>query len=138
MYGLENIKVRDIMTRGVITLPITASVREVCKTLSESKISAVIITLPDGEIMGMISETDLILKFDLVQNIDKTIAKDIMTTTNIITIDPEQSVADAFRIMKENKIHRLIVTAMKGTGAASERPVGIISASDIIRLIAKY
>lgn len=134
MYSiLETIKVRDIMTRGVITVPINASVREVCKIMSEAKISAVVVVLPDGEMMGVISETDLITTLGSIKNIDEATAEDIMKTTNIATIDPEASAGDALNIMKENLIHRLIVTGE----ITKNKPVGIISASDIIRLIAK-
>ncbi|MFN3527905.1 MAG: cyclic nucleotide-binding/CBS domain-containing protein [Candidatus Altarchaeaceae archaeon] len=133
MYSkLETIKVRDVMTRGVITVPITATVREICKIIAENKISAVVVVLPDGEMIGVISETDLILKIDSVKNIDEATAENIMQTSNIKTIDPDASVADALRIMKENLIHRLIVAH-----EIVKRPVGIITATDIIRLIAK-
>lgn len=136
MKPIDNVKIRDAMTKGVIIVSTDATVREIANTMSETKVSAVIVTEAGGEAMGVISETDIINMYDSIENIDKTKAEDIMTTKNIETVDPMKTVGDAMKIMKEKQVHRLIVSSAGGFGLA-HKSLGIISASDIIKLLAK-
>ena len=53
-------KVRDVMTRGVVTVPFDTSVSESAKLLVKGDISGIVVTAPDNEAVGVISEIDLI------------------------------------------------------------------------------
>lgn len=52
--------VRDVMTRGVITVSLDTQVREIAKLMVEKDISGVAVTAPDNEVVGVIAEMDLI------------------------------------------------------------------------------
>lgn len=133
MEQLKHKKVRDVMTRGVITVPFTASVRVVAKILGEAHISGLAVVAPDNEIMGVLSETDLVKAFD--EDWDKLTAEDIMSSF-IRTIKPEMTLDDAAKMMKELSIHRLMVMGQV-SGPASGVPIGVICASDIARAVVK-
>jgi len=133
MKIMENLKVRDIMSRSVISVPMDAAVRNVIKTLSEEHISAIVVTAPDGSVMGIISEIDIVKAFN--EDLDQLTAEDIMSD-RVITISPGSTVGDAADIMKKGGIHRLVITHERGHLGVPASPVGILSASDIIGWIA--
>ncbi len=127
---LENKLLRDVMTRGVVTVPMDATAKQIAALLSKHRLSGAAVIGPDGEAMGVISDMDL-LRIIGEENWEKMPAESIMTP-RLETVGPTSTVVDAAKIMKEKRIHRLLIFSERGVGA-SQRPVGIISASDIVR-----
>ncbi|MFH1859626.1 MAG: CBS domain-containing protein [bacterium] len=120
-------KVLDVMTRGVVTVHLSDSVRSVAQTLHQNKIHAVAVVTPTGEVAGVISEIDVIGAID--ENIDTMMAEDIMTTTSIRAITPQSPLIEAAKMMREMKCHRLLVM---GENPRDEIAVGVLSVSDIV------
>ncbi len=131
---LENKLLRDVMTRGVVTVSMDAKVKEVATILCREGLSAVAVISEDGEAMGIISGMD-ILKVIGKDNWENMSAESIMTP-HIEIVKPTSTVGEAARIMREKHIHRLLIFSEKGVGA-SQRPIGILSASDIVREAAR-
>ena len=125
---------RDVMTRGVVSVPMDLSIREVAEKMTQQNVSAVTVTDHNGEIMGLISEMD-VLKAIIDRTILNSAAETIMSS-NIQSVDPSITLDKAASIMMNKGIHRLVVLSEPGVGA-SDRPVGILSAGDIIREIIK-
>ena len=122
-------RVRDVMTRGVVTVPFDTPVSESAKLLVKEDISSIVVTAPDNEAVGVISEIDLIKVFD--KDWDKLTAEEVMSTF-VRTIDPEMTIKKAADIMRDLNIHRLLILH-KAPGRSYDVPVGILSASDILR-----
>ena len=120
-------RVRDVMTRGVITAPFDTPVSEIAKLLVRKHISGIVVTAPSGEAVGVISEIDIIKVFD--KDWDKLTAEDVMSTV-VRTIDPETTLRKAAAIMRDLNIHRLVILSLK---PAPGVPIGILTASDILR-----
>lgn len=59
LYLIANIKVREIMTRNPITVPYNYTIEEAAEILLQAKISGVPVVDKDGDVIGMISQTDL-------------------------------------------------------------------------------
>lgn len=131
---MEDKLLRDVMTRGVVTVPLDATAKEIVAMLSRHGLSAVAVIGPDGEAMGIISEMDL-LKVIGKENWKNFTAESIMTP-HIEIAKPTSTLGEAARIMREKHIHRLLVFSERGVGA-SQRPIGILSASDIVREAAR-
>ncbi len=131
---LENKPLRDVMTRGVVTVSIRAKVKQIATMLSEQGFSGVAVISDDGEVVGVISEMD-ILKVIGKENWKNMSAESIMTS-HTESIKPTMTLGDAAKIMREKHIHRLLIFSEPGVGA-SQRPVGILSASDIVREAAR-
>lgn len=131
---LENKLLRDVMTRGVVTVPLDATVKEVAAMLSDQGLSGAAVISSDGEAMGVISDMD-ILKVIGKENWENLPAESIMTS-HIEIVKPTSTIVEAARIMREKHIHRLLVFSERGVGA-SQRPIGILSASDIVREAAR-
>ncbi len=134
MNRFENRLLRDIMTRGVVTVPVTATVKDIVSLLSKHGVSGVVVIGNDGVAVGVISDMD-ILKVISKDNWENISAESIMTS-NIQMIRPMCTLGEAAKLMREKSVHRLLVFSEHGVGA-SHRPIGIVSASDIVREAAR-
>ena len=59
LYLLTKIKVKDIMTRDVITVPPDYTVEETAQVLEKNRISGLPVVDADGQLVGTITQTDL-------------------------------------------------------------------------------
>lgn len=132
-------KVKEIMTRDVVTIGPEADLRDVARTLVASGISGIPVCGARRELLGVISEGDILLKeggptksrrrFGRTDGSDRkadaTRVGDAMTSP-VVTISPYASVAEAARTMAELGIKRLPVVR---NGAL----VGIVSRTDLVR-----
>lgn len=128
---MKDKKVRDVMTRGVISVNLEDSVREVVTTLNQNRIHAVAVTTSGCEVMGVISEIDVIGHID--EDIDKLRAEDIMSS-HIRSVNPQTSLVEAAKVMRERHYHRLLVM---GESPRHQVAVGILSITDIVAEMAK-
>jgi CBS domain-containing protein len=131
---LENKLLREVMTRGVVTVSIEATVKQIAAMLSQNGLSGVAVTSEEGEAVGVISDMD-ILRVMGKENWENITADSIMTP-HLESVKPTMTLGDAAKIMREKHIHRLLIFSERGVGA-SQRPIGILSASDIVREAAR-
>ncbi len=127
---VEEKKVRDVMTRGVISVRLDDSVAEISKILTGNSIHAVAVLDQRGDVTGVISEMDLLEVFG--QDVDKLTAEDVISS-HLRTITPDSNLSQAAKVMRDLAIHRLIILHPEG-----RRAVGILSASDIVKEMAKW
>jgi len=143
---------KDIMERNVITIRKGASIEEALQLMAENNISGMPVVDIDGNIVGMISETDVLLKGqsnpparrralyglwimpdELVDEIYRrshaALVEEAMTT-KVITFTEESAVTDIARVMIEHNINRVPIVR-------DGKIVGIISRSDIVRAMAR-
>jgi CBS domain-containing protein len=139
-------RVRDVMTRGVVTVPPEMSLREVARTLTEHQISGVPVVDEDGAILGVVSEADLLVK-QLSRPVSRrlplewilgerhdpaelrrraaTTASEAMSAP-AVTIDAGRPLREAAAVMIDRSVNRLPVTA-------DGRLVGIVTRADLVR-----
>jgi CBS domain-containing protein len=136
-------KVQDIMTREVVTIGPEAELRDLAKVLVDTGISGVPVCGLQRELLGIVSEGDILMKeggprdeSGFVARLRGTDAKsaqkaralkveDAMTTP-VATISPYASVAEAARRMSDLGIKRLPVVR-------DGELVGIVSRTDLVR-----
>ncbi|MEB3845504.1 MAG: CBS domain-containing protein, partial [Desulfurococcales archaeon] len=77
----EILLVKDVMSTPPVTVSPDTSVKEIARIMSSKDIGSVIVVDDKGEIVGIITERDLIKRV-LAPGLDpeKTLARDIMTT----------------------------------------------------------
>ena len=120
--------VNDIMAKDVITINANRPVSEAIKTMVEKDISGIVVVDFAGDVVGVISAIDVFKVFNEEKSDKDFLAEDIMTPY-MINIQPDTQAEDAARIMLENGVHRLVVTA----SPSKRKPVGIISSTDVLR-----
>lgn len=119
--AIDEVRVREIMTRSLITAGPNEKPEEIAKTMIEKGISGVPI-VNDDEVLGMITKKDM-MNYCSKYCRGKKKVKDLMTR-KVKTVKPMQSLFHAAKEMEENKISRLVVTE-------GNEPLGIITERDI-------
>lgn len=115
----------DIMTRNVHTIHPGASAQEAARLLSQERISGAPVVDPDGKIIGIITEADIISKVDR----EGLYVADIMSH-NVIAVDQETPVGEIAALLTERKIKRVPVVE-------NGKLVGIVSRADIVNAVAQ-
>ena len=123
--------VRDVMHRGVIVCWPDESVLDVARRLREYSISAIFVLDESGRAEGVISQTDLARAY-VLGNWQHRTAVEIMTS-DVVTITGDIPLDVATQIMLDKHIHRLLI--VQG-GRTPNRPVGVLSMSDVVRELA--
>ena len=123
--------VRDVMHRGVITCWADEPVVDVARRLREYAINAIFVLDHSGRAEGVISQTDLARAF--VQGGWENRTADEIMTPEVVTISGDIPLDVAIQIMLDKHIHRLLI--VQG-GLTPNRPVGVLSLSDVVREMA--
>ena len=113
---------KNIMTRDIITVAPTMTVKNLAMTLIKNQISGAPVSSKDGKIVGIVSEADIVAKK----------GKDVraIMSKKIISVTEETTVEEIAQLMTTHKIKR--VPVMRGG-----KVVGIVSRADIVGAIAR-
>jgi len=120
---IAKILIRDIMSKGIISLQPEASIYDCAKLMQKHGISSIIIKNSKGKLVGVVTKTDLVSAF-LIQSTARLPISKIMTK-NVITVSPDDSIFEVESILLNNQIHRVVV-------AKNKTPVGIITYRDFV------
>ena len=145
-------KVKEVMQTKVITIPMNTEIKEIARTLCENNISGVPVVDSDGNLVGIVSEGDLLHKetepktphmmtilgeiifYFGVKKYESDLKKlfalqasEIMTP-DVLTIDKESDIGEAATLMVNNKIKCLPVLE-------NGKIIGIVSRMDIIKTL---
>jgi crotonyl-CoA carboxylase/reductase len=121
--------VRDVMHRGVITCWADEPLIDVARRMQEYTINAIFVLDQSGRAEGIISQTDLARVYVKQKEWQPRTAEEIMTA-EIVTISGDIPLEAAVQIMLDKRIHRLLI--VQG-GRTPNRPVGVLSLSDVVR-----
>lgn len=113
---------KDIMTRDIITVSPTMTIKNLAMTLIKNQISGAPVAGRNGKIIGVVSEADIVAKK----------GKDVkaIMSKKIISVAEDAAVEEIAELMTTHKIKR--VPVMRG-----EKVVGIVSRADIVSAIAR-
>jgi len=117
-----NAKVADLMTESVVTTEPHASIDRVRGILQRNKIGALPVVDSEGRPVGIVSATDL------VPTLKPESPVSTIMTEKVYTVPKYDDVSVAARIMRNHKIHRVVVTH-------EQEVVGVISTFDLLELV---
>ncbi len=111
----------DIFT---ITLPQT--LLEVCATLRQHRIGAIVIVDDNGKLAGILSERDIVRR--IAENGPDALNADASEcmTSNVVTCSPEDTIQTAMARMSEGRFRHIPVVE-------NENLVGMISIGDLVK-----
>jgi CBS domain-containing protein len=115
----------EIMTRPVISARENASARDVALQLMTGLFSGMPVTNDEGELVGIVTELDLLKAVQDGKELVRTTARDIMTP-DVATARVDATVEEFITIMEEFHIIRLPIVK-------DGKLVGVVSRSDILR-----
>lgn len=122
----SGLKVGDVMTRGVIGVDIDDTVQKAAEVMDKNKISAVIV-LKKSDAAGIVTERDITSKVVAQSKDPRKISVSEIMTSPLITINPDDDLDDAARLMRDSDIRRLVVTS-------NDKIIGVLSEFDIVRV----
>lgn len=145
-------KAEDIMVKEVITAKADTSIEELARLLTENKISGIPVVDDEGNIIGIVTEGDLLRKevpprlpqvitildaiiyFNGVKRFNEDFKKltaltaSELMTTEVITAPGNMEIRDIARLMVNHNIKRIPVVEKR-------KIIGIISRADIVRTL---
>lgn len=119
---LDAMLVKDAMSTPVITLRPTNTLTESARTMNKKGISSVIVTDDDGQILGIVTKTDLCFHFSLFTSKEKVM--DYMVR-RVFTVRPTHSIFFVVSLLARQGISRVPVV--------DDRIRGIVTLSDIVK-----
>lgn len=144
-------KVSEIMTEPVLVIEEDRTLEEVAQKMLDSKVGGLPVVDNDGNIVGIVTESDFSAKEHAIpfsrqyapqlfgewmskEGVDKAyeaarsiLVKEIMSSP-AVTIEEDETVAEAVRKMLENSVHRLPVVR-------DGLPIGMVSRHDLLKLV---
>jgi CBS domain-containing protein len=136
-----NATVRDVMNARVIALKRTADFKEIISVLRQHRLSACPVVNDTGQVIGVVSEADLLFKeadpgtpcgsirlrwkLSEESKVNAVTAGSLMSSP-AVTIQPDTPVAVAARVMQDRRLKRLPVVTDDGT------LIGILSRADVL------
>ena len=136
---IESIPVSSFMTRNVITETEDKNIQAVCKIMNENSIGSVVIlkrsdsnnpnrSNNNKEIVGIITERDIVRIIALLQPSSLTVPIREFMSKPVITLSPNNSIKDAIQTMQLKNIRTLPVVE-------NQDLQGIITEKDIFKAI---
>lgn len=120
---------RDIMTRNVVTCSPDTTIEEAIKLLVSIEISGLIVLDQNNDIVGVITEKDLLIAYDFLKVLTAPV-KDFYNK-NVVSVTEETPIEEIYRILVLKNIRRVPVVGNK-------KLVGVVSRRDILKAILKH
>lgn len=115
-----NSPVRDVMSRGAVTVDEKLTLRSVSAVLAELDIGVALVARPDDSV-GIVSERDVVRALADGADPDEVWAADVMME-EIVVAEPEETILDvAQRMVEEGVRHVAVVERGEIVGVASAR-----------------
>jgi CBS domain-containing protein len=115
------------MTKQVHTVRTDASVRAVACIMRDQQIGDVLVCDEDGSLCGIVTDRDIVVRaVSAGLSLDRTKVGEICSQ-QLVYVDPDASVEEIVRIMREHAIRRVPVVH-------GDKPIGIVSIGDLARL----
>jgi len=118
----------DVMVKDVITVTESMPLKDVARMFVEKKITGAPVVNAEGDLVGVISETDIIRKTTSIGAWSPSTVGQIMTRP-AVTVSPNETLQRVCEMMYNRRIHRVVV-------AEGARIKGILTTMDILRAIA--
>jgi CBS domain-containing protein len=115
--------VRDVMNSPVISASPHDTIKDIATKMKEEKIGSIII-MENEKAVGIVTDWDIVSNA-VIKDIKPTMVKASDIMQKLHTIEGEEGITEAARILRQHNIKRLGVVY-------KNRLVGIISASDVI------
>jgi CBS domain-containing protein len=109
---LSNQVVSSIARIAIPSVGPSTPITQIASIMTKQNIGSVVVA-SDLEVLGIVTERDIIEKVALGKNdLFGIVAQDIMTSP-VITINYDRTLQEALKIMKDNNIRRLVVVKGK-------------------------
>jgi CBS domain-containing protein len=118
--------VRELMSSNPHSASPDTTVVEVARIMRDEDIG--LVPIVDGDrLVGTVTDRDITIRVVAEQKDPQSIQVREIASTDLVTIDPQQDLDEALRLMAQHKVRRLPVVEEDG------RLVGIVAQADVAR-----
>jgi CBS domain-containing protein len=147
--SILEMKARDLMSEGVVTIPQQLSIQGAARVLAGSHISGAPVVDARGHCVGVLSSADIVrwaekspaagpgpaardycAPWDVQPPEPEGARVGKFMTRDVVTAPPGTPITELARMMLDAHIHRVIVADAEGT------PLGVVSTTDILAALA--
>jgi CBS domain-containing protein len=119
---------KDIMKTNVVTVLPSTPVTEAASIMREENIGSLVVVDVDKRLLGIITDRDIVVSVVADGKIPLEVFVGDVMTSELITVQEDESVFEILRVLGKNSIRRVPVLR-RG------RLVGIVSVDDLIVLV---
>jgi CBS domain-containing protein len=119
-------RIREIMTSNPSTIESDKSVADAARIMKQEDAGVVPVT-ENGRLTGMVTDRDIAIRVVAEgKNAQSTPVREV-ASKNLVTVDPQQDLDEALRLMAKHQVRRLPVVEEDG------RLVGVVAQADVAR-----
>jgi len=117
------VEVSKIMTRDVVTVDVTASIKEAASSMREKNVGSAVV-LRGGDLAGIVSDRDVAVRATAEGWDPNTHQVAEIMTPNPVSVSPQTDTMEVCRLIGQHKVRRLPVIE-------DHRVVGVVSCADL-------
>jgi CBS domain-containing protein len=122
----ESHRIRDLMTESPRTVSSDVTVVEAARVMRDDDFG--LVPVVDGDrLVGTVTDRDIAIRVVAEERDPSSTTVREIASADLVTIDPEQELGEALRLMAQHQIRRLPVVEEDG------RLVGIVAQADVAR-----
>lgn len=118
--------IQEIMTSNPSTIEPNQSVVEAARIMKQEDAGVIPVT-ENGRLTGMVTDRDIAIRVVAEGKDPQSTTVGEVASTNLVTLDPQQDLDEALRLMAQHQVRRLPVVEEDG------RLVGVVAQADIAR-----
>lgn len=118
--------VRDLMTSDPRTVEPSTTVADAARAMRDEGVGPIPIA-ENGKLVGILTDRDIAVRAVAEGKDPTSTTVQEIASRNLVTVDPEQGLDEALRLMAEHQVRRLPVCEEDG------RLVGILAQADVAR-----
>jgi CBS domain-containing protein len=117
-------KVREVMTTRPRSVTPQTPLNEVARLMAADDVGA--IPVVDGDrLVGIVTDRDIVVRAIAKDKDTRGMPASAVSSRELVTVDPEDDLSDALKLMAEHQVRRLAVID------EGERLVGVVSQADV-------
>ncbi|MEN3613362.1 CBS domain-containing protein [Plantactinospora sp. ZYX-F-223] len=121
---MTEVKVRDVMTRGIVYLPAATTLDEAARAMRDADIGDVVVT--DGpNLFGMVTDRDIVIRAVAEGRDARQTTIGSVASRDIVMIEQNSTAAEAAALMRDRAVRRILVCDN------DRQLVGIVSLGDL-------
>lgn len=121
---MPTMTVRELMTTGVITLQVETTIDKAAEEMRARDIGDVVVADADT-LVGLVTDRDIVVRAIAEGRDPRTTTLASIVSKDLVTLGPDESAADAARLMRDKAVRRVLV--VDDTGGL----LGILSIGDL-------
>lgn len=125
-----SVNIGEIMTERLETIKVIDTAQGAAMKMVKKNVSSLAVVHEDGSAAGIVTERDFVRGVCAADKISSKVKVQEIISSPVKTVNTDTSIGEAADIMVRNKIRHLLVTDKE-----DKKPVGIVSATDIVAYV---